>query len=411
MELTMTAPATVTTSPRPLRVDSARDLGPLFTNNPHRMIGQDGAFSIPLEPGKSLWFFGDTLIGKRTPGLSLWYSPVPSPSGTPEEEGRGEGGLCAQSAQNCTLSPALSLSTGRGSWQSVGHADMTGRNGIDRMINNTGLILRHRTGAESLDDFNYICDENRQLRALIPLDESEHRDWDRIWCQHGIKIGALIYLSFIKVRMLETPGPMPVNFEIVGSGLAVGDDVFWRWRRITHNGDSILWKATQPHFATAFLAEDDGWIYLYGTVNRDCQLCYLARVRWDEIQQLDRYQYLSSTSPGWSRDIADAMPIFDSMPSELSLSFNTHLNCYLAVHSLDLTGKIVARTAPDPWGPWSEPTVLWTVEKKPHPWPYPVLIYAGKEHPELAADNGRKIYLTYIEFEEYFPHLVEVSLA
>ena len=33
------------------------------------------------------------------------------------------------------------------------------------------------------------------------------------------------------------------------------------------------------------------------------------------------------------------------------------------------------------------------------------------EHPELAVDGGRKIYLTYIEFEEYFPHLVEVSLA
>jgi hypothetical protein len=38
------------------------------------------------------------------------------------------------------------------------------------------------------------------------------------------------------------------------------------------------------------------------------------------------------------------------------------------------------------------------------------LIYAGKEHPELSADGGRRIYLTYIEFEEYFPHLIEVTL-
>jgi hypothetical protein len=51
----------------PLRVASARDLGVLFARNPHRMVGQDGAFSIPLEPGRTLWFFGDTLTGRRPP--------------------------------------------------------------------------------------------------------------------------------------------------------------------------------------------------------------------------------------------------------------------------------------------------------------------------------------------------------
>ena len=57
--------------------------------------------------------------------------------------------------------------------------------------------------------------------------------------------------------------------------------------------------------------------------------------------------------------------------------------------------------------------MLWTVDAKHgFPRPYPItLIYAGKEHPELASDDGRTIYLTYIEFEEYFPHLVEVTLA
>src|SRR4051812_15441009 len=56
-----------------LRVAAARDLGPMFVDNPHCMVGQDGAFSIPLKPGQALWFFGDTLIGKRFPGESLWY--------------------------------------------------------------------------------------------------------------------------------------------------------------------------------------------------------------------------------------------------------------------------------------------------------------------------------------------------
>ena len=100
------------------------------------------------------------------------------------------------------------------------------------------------------------------------------------------------------------------------------------------------------------------------------------------------------------------------MPNELSVSRNAYLGQYLAVHSYNLSGDIVGRTAPAPWGPWTDPVVLWSLRsERTRPLPYPVLVYAGKEHPELAADGGRILYLTYIEFEEYFPHLIEVTLA
>ena len=356
---------------RQIKVAAARDLGPMFVNNSHCMIGQDGAFSIPLKPGRTLWFFGDTLIGQRIPGQSLWY-----------RDG-----------------------------QPVGHADMSGKGQIDRMINNTGLILNHRTGAGSLDDFQYICTEDGQLRPLIPLEADEDPDWDRIWCQHGIRLDDKVILSFIKVRMLDEPGPFPVNFEIVGSGLAVGSQRDWQFRRIERSGDSILWKAAEPHFATAFFAED-AFVYLYGTVKTGAtHHAYLARAARDAIERIAGYEYLISPAPAWSRNLSDAIPLFDGMPSELSVSFHRFLNSYLAVHSLDLTGRIVARTAPNPWGPFSAPVELWQAKAElPAELDYMRLIYAGKEHPELAGDGGRVLYLTYIEFEEYFPHLVEVTL-
>jgi hypothetical protein len=129
------------------------------------------------------------------------------------------------------------------------------------------------------------------------------------------------------------------------------------------------------------------------------------------VEDVSAYRYLASPEPRWSEDVADAIPIFDRMPSECSVSYSKYLGQFLAVHSLDLTGQIVARTAPELWGPWSEPTTLWQVEAKhSFPPPYPLtLVYAGKEHPELASEDGRTIYLTYIEFEEYYPHLVEVT--
>ena len=360
---------------RSLVVESARDLGPLFADNPHHMIGQDGAYSIPLGD-ETLWFFGDTLIGQRRPRESLWF-----PGGKP-----------------------------------VGPRDMTGLPGIDRMINNTGLLVPVGEGPSVLRRFRYVCNETRQLKNLLPLEGDEHPDRDRIWCQHGVKVRDRLYLSFIKVRMTDEPTPpLPLGFEIVGSGLAVGSTRDWNFRRVTRDGDSILWGADEPHFATAFMFDPaSGRVLLYGTVRRDgVQRCYLARVATDEMEDPRAYEYLNSPAPRWGRAVEQAIPIFGGMPSELSVSFNEHLGCYLAVHSLDLTGKLVARTAPNAWGPWSEPLTLWTVhvDSRDYPVPYPALIYAGKEHPEIAAEGGRKIYLTYIEFEEYFPHLVEVTLA
>lgn len=42
---------------------SARDLGPVFDHADPAVLGLDGAFSTPVSPGRSLWVFGDTLIG------------------------------------------------------------------------------------------------------------------------------------------------------------------------------------------------------------------------------------------------------------------------------------------------------------------------------------------------------------
>src|SRR6266498_3591419 len=107
-----------------LREKSARYLGPLFSNNPHRIIGLDGAFSIPLDRARTLLFFGDTLIGRRIPGQSLWYIDG----------------------------------------QPVGAGDMSGRGGIDRMINNSGAIAR-----SSPSDFSVIVDGEGKPKCLVPL--------------------------------------------------------------------------------------------------------------------------------------------------------------------------------------------------------------------------------------------------
>jgi len=352
-----------------LKVKSVRDLGIQFMYNPHRMIGQDGAYSIPLN-GETLWFFGDTLIGERKLGESLWY-----PGGEP-----------------------------------VGTKDMSGKGLIEKMINNTGLLLEEKTGRNGLNKFKYITNEEGKIKPLIKLNPDENPDLIRIWCLHGIYLINKVYLYFIKIKMLDET-VWPGTFEVLGSGLAVGDKTSWEFSRITYMNSDLLWKADEPKFASAVLesAEDD-FLYLYGVVPvNSLQTCFLARIHPSQIEDIEKHEYYCG-GVNWDKNLKNAAPVFTNVPNELSVSYSKYLGKYLAVHSYDLSGDIVGRTSPTPWGPWSNPVILHSVRvKREKDLPYPVLIYAGKEHPELSEKDGKIIYITYIEFEEYYPHLIEVE--
>ena len=354
-----------------MKIKKARDLGPQLQDNAHSMIGQDGAYSIKLTDG-TLFYFGDTLLGKRTEGESLWY-----PGGKP-----------------------------------VGPKDMSGMAGIKKMLNNTGLITKQPTLADGLKDYKYVVDGDKNIKVLLTLLDSEDPDWDRIWCLHGIELVNKKYLFFVKVRTIEE-GIFPVNFEIIGSGMAVDVKGNWEFRRILNkDGSDILWKAEEPHFSPAILHDKtDNVLYMYGVLQGSdkVQNCYLAKVHADNIEDLELYEYYIGQNQ-WGKDLQKAVPVFSGMPNELSVSYNNYYGKYLAVHSLDLSGKIVARTADTPWGKWSDPFTLWeALPNHSADLPYPILIYAGKEHPMFSKNNGKTIYITYIEFEEYYPHLIEIE--
>ncbi len=358
-------------------VSKVRDLGPQFVDNNYRMVGQDGAYSISLKDGSALWFFGDTLIGARAPSESLWFMDE----------------------------------------QSIKPEALTeGWNKIEKIVHNTGAIVWNTTGAGGLDQFKHIIADGNGLKQLIPLLPGENHASERIWCFHGHEIEKTLYLFFQKIEIIEDKNsPFPVAFRVIGSGLAKGSSMDWEFQRIKQNDFGIVWPADQPQFGAVILPDkSDEYFYIYGVLRDDdsgTQNVYVARVLQSEVEDFFKYEYLADLSPGWSNNVKDAAIVFSGPPNELSVSFNNHLGCYLSVHSQDITGAVMGRTAPNPWGPWSEAVELYRVKFPQKRLPYPVLTYAAKEHPELSGDAGRTIYITYIEFEEYYPHLIEIELA
>lgn len=338
------------------KVERSRDLGPLFTTNSVEMIGQDGAYSVPINNEDTFWGFGDTLIGQ---------------------------------------------------------INETGRRVVKRMPSNTGLICRTKDAARGLGDFSYFVGKDGQLRQLILFEGNEKPESNRIWGMAVCSLNEKFYWYYFRVRLLEN-SCWPYKFEVEGSGLALADVPDFKFQRLSAAGSTLFWPANGPCFGVAvFVDKRSEIVYVYGTQRRGKrQMCFIARVASKGIENFEKYEYLSSTAPAWSSSLNDAISIMEGMPTEMTVSFNSHLGSYLAVHSWQNDGYLVGRTAENPWGPWSEPFLLWTSRtelRNPLVYNGPV-VYAGKEHPELAKENGKIIYLTCVEFEEYYPRLIEVIL-
>lgn len=335
-----------------IEIEKSADLGMLFFNNPVQMIGQDAAYSIPINEQETLWIFGDTLVGDL---------------------------------------------------------EESGRRNIKSMPSNTGLINRSKNARAGLEDYSYITNADNSLRELIPLSADESPSQFRVWAMDGCIIDSRVYLFYIKVELFPEK-EWPYKFEVVGSGLAVARYPELQFERVS----TPFWNKDEPCFGVAVLPDlATGKVYIYGSqLHGKKHLCYLARVDFEDISDITKYEYLLSTKPEWSYERSKMISILDGMPTEMSVSFNNYLNRHLAIYSREDTCDIEAHTAETPWGPWSEPSVLYTAKvglRNPLVYGGPI-VYAGKEHPELALQNGKTIYVTYVEFEEYFPHLVELTL-
>ncbi len=175
------------------------------------------------------------------------------------------------------------------------------------------------------------------------------------------------------------------------------------------DGTREFWKGDQPTFGVYVTRRQES-AYVWGCLMTGM---FLARTTSDKIADPASYQYLIAVptlhqpdrEPAWSEEFAATAPLFDSVPNEMSVEYNQYLKCYVAIHTYLREHKIVMRTAPEIIGPWSNPHIAY----EPRRIKDDDLIYAAKEHPELSRENGRKIYVTYVNSASYVPELVEIT--
>ncbi len=341
-------------SPSASPVVSVRYLGNQFLQNKVGVTGADGATSTVLPSGDSLWMFGDTVEGP---------------------------------------------------FKTIRGLDLT------NLRSNTGAIVPRQDASHGIRDFRFLANESgTRPRQVVPFVADENPAANRVWAIHGMAVAPHVYLFYHRITILKGVDVF-TNFQLDGMGIARAEIGDLRFTRLTApDGSRLFWKANQPTFGV-FAVRVDEYVYLWGCLATGM---YLARTRPNTLEELASYEYLveapdlkhPAIAPRWSKQFEPTGQLFDSVPNEMSAAYNAHLRKFVVFHSLHRENKIVMRIAERITGPWNEPRLVYRPQKATDT----DLIYAAKEHHELARDNGRVMFVTFINSATYVPQMIEVTL-
>jgi len=124
-----------------------------------------------------------------------------------------------------------------------------------------------------------------------------------------------------------------------------------------------------PIVSTHPLNQKEKAIFLVASGQYRNSPIYLAFTAIDKIEERESYLYFSGLEedmPQWSNNIVDAVPILRGVKvGELSVQWNSYLNQWLlAYFDYHYGNNMYFRKAPHPWGPWSEPELVFSGSEK-----------------------------------------------
>ena len=320
-------------APRPLQVQSSRELGALaFDSSVH---ARDGGFSARFG-ARSVWLFGDTILTRPGVDGTRWRSS--------------------------TVAWTTELDAG------------DGLSGLEDPLDAAGAPGEFLPFTADEAAFNAA-----HFGPHVP--EADRRRW-ALW-PGPVVVDPASGRGVVFFALLEC-GSGQWDFRPVAHALArwngPGQPVERPLQLQFPAADVVLGQGAVLH---------DGWLYAYGcrTVGLTWP-CIVARAPW--ATALDRTAWRFWNGSRWVEEAAAAVAVMDAAPM-LSVHWNAHLGAWLAAYSVPLENRLAVRTAPAPEGPWSERVVVH--EGKPAAegaWNY-----AGLAHAELAAEGGRVEYLSY----------------
>jgi hypothetical protein len=326
--------------------------------------GADAAYSIPLPDGRSVWIFGDTLYGDKR-----------------------------------------------------------------AVEGNEPRMVRNSIGISTCDDRNdwkvdYVIrrDDKRQPKDFF---QAQHKDtW--YWALDGFFYKNDLWVTLLCVRNSPKTTSTALGFETCGTDLAKisgldNDPQKWSVKYFPLVPDGI------HAYPSATAVVNGKYVYIFALLETDLRPMLLTRVPLDGLNSpAEHLQYLSKSGdwkPGFTT--ADAMHVMKHGNTEMTVRYHPVLKKWVAILNYPklFSDEIVARTAPQLTGPWSEDREIYRIpemQKGEPGYDKDTFCYAGKEHPEFRqpgsllvtyACNAMDVQKLTSNMNIYFPKVIRVPFT
>jgi uncharacterized protein DUF4185 len=301
-------------------------------------LGADAAYSIPLQDGRDVWIFGDTLYGAKR--------------------------------------------------------QVTGDD--PRMVHNSIGISTCENGKWKID-YTIRRDAKGDLDSFFKPQQNKGTYY---WALDGVEHDHEFWITLVCVRNVPNSNAFALGFEICGTDMArltglKEDPQYWKLSYFPLVPESVH---ANPSAST--LIEGD-YLYIYTLYEQGSRPQILTRIPLKGLDDPKKnLQYLGSDNQ-WHDGIepAKAKIIMSKGASEMSVRYHPELKKWIAV-MVDpqiFSDKVLLRTSPSMTGPWTDGDVIYRIpelQKNSAGYDADTFCYAGKEHPEF--EKPGELVFTYV---------------
>lgn len=362
-----------TTNFKPFSVKSATPdvaLTKLFHENP-RWCGADGACSVSLDEGSTVWLFGDTFVRKDK--LILL---------------------------------------------NVKHDPKTDSASSFAFINNTAAVLKLTNGSMK---FHWRESQNAPAALMSPKTPS----MSYYWPGDGFVLDEKLFIANKVIVPSVAKKAGDFGFEWKSDDLTVVSNpgqlpTAWQWNTVAlpeHNKTALM--------GTACLLKDD-YAYFYMSLQKfavgtNVHPTGVSRIPKNALLSMDMSKFEFWNGQKWVSDIAQSSVIIEDGASEMTVTELNGEPYLVATYMAPMSADICMRFSKKPEGPWSDPIKIFECpEHQIKVLGRRTAVYSAKAHPELSRHKD-EIVVTYCSNpgemkhylsrpDLYYPRVIRVVL-
>lgn len=281
----------------------------------------------------------------------------------------------------------------------------TGKRTNSIMINNSIAIQEGNSLGKDKISF-YYKGKNRKPRSFFEL---RGKTW--FWTGHGILLNDKLLIFLIEEKSI----PTGIGFEAIGWHIALIDNPFdnplnWNIRYV--KGPDTFGVIV----GSSAVLQDENYVCAFGVKEPSTHDTYLLRFTTGELINGDLSNIEWWANNSWSAQVDEepkSSALFISQ-TEFSVHYDQKIKKYIQIQTFGFgLASIGYRLADQLYGPWSEPTIIYTPALKEQN----EFVYSANAHPELESDglvityninNGNFVRLISNE-DIYFPKIITVD--